>query len=119
MEGNTFLQNKSLRAEAFGPCSMLVSVKDENQFLEIAESLDGSLTTSLHGTRKDHRLAERIFPILESKTGRLLYNGFPPGVVPGIATHHGGPWPGTTDSRFTSIGKQGYQRFLRPLIRQN
>ena len=119
MEGHTFLQNKSLRAEAFGPSSMLVSVEDENQFLEIAKSLGGSLTASLHGTRRDHQLAEKIFAILESKAGRVLYNGFPPGVVPGIATHHGGPWPGTTDSRFTSIGKQGYQRFLRPLVRQN
>lgn len=119
MDGSKFLGSRNLRAEAFGPSSILVLVEDENQLLRIAESLDGSLTASLHGTEEDHQLSEKILPILESKVGRLLHNGFPPGVVPGNATHHGGPWPATTDSRFTSIGRHGYQRFLRPLFRHS
>ena len=55
---------------------------------------------------------------LESKVGRMLWNGFPPGVTPGPATHHGGPWPASTNSRYTSIGKEAYQRFVRPVCRQ-
>jgi 2,5-dioxopentanoate dehydrogenase len=119
MDGKRFLKSKHLRAEAFGPSSLLVVAEDENQLLRIAKSLDGSLTASLHSTEEDHLLRQKILPVLESKVGRLLHNGFPPGVVPGKATHHGGPWPSTTDSRFTSIGDHGYQRFLRPLLRQS
>jgi len=33
--------------------------------------------------------------------------------------HHGGPFPATTDSRFTSVGADGIKRFARPLCFQN
>jgi len=69
-------------------------------------------------SENDKHEASELFPILESKVGRILWNGFPPGVVPGIATHHGGPWPATTDSRYTSIGIHGYKRFIRPICKQ-
>jgi NADP-dependent aldehyde dehydrogenase len=32
---------------------------------------------------------------------------------------HGGPFPATTDSRFTSVGADGIKRFARPLAYQN
>jgi NADP-dependent aldehyde dehydrogenase len=32
---------------------------------------------------------------------------------------HGGPFPSTTDSRFTSVGADGIKRFARPLSFQN
>ena len=32
---------------------------------------------------------------------------------------HGGPFPATTDSRFTSVGADGIKRFARPLAFQN
>jgi NADP-dependent aldehyde dehydrogenase len=33
--------------------------------------------------------------------------------------HHGGPYPATTDSRFTSVGADGIKRFARPISFQN
>src|SRR5688572_31356962 len=33
--------------------------------------------------------------------------------------HHGGPFPATTDSRFTSVGADGIKRFARPIAFQN
>jgi alpha-ketoglutaric semialdehyde dehydrogenase len=33
--------------------------------------------------------------------------------------HHGGPYPATTDSRFTAVGADGIRRFSRPLCFQN
>jgi len=33
--------------------------------------------------------------------------------------HHGGPYPSTTDSRFTSVGADGIKRFARPLCYQS
>jgi NADP-dependent aldehyde dehydrogenase len=32
---------------------------------------------------------------------------------------HGGPFPATTDSRYTSVGSDGIRRFARPLCYQN
>ena len=118
MKGSDFLENPELRAEAFGPSSILVIVKDEDELLTIANSLEGSLTASIHSDASDHELASQLFPVLGEKVGRLLHNGFPPGVVPSRATHHGGPWPATTDARFTSIGEESYKRFLRPVLKQ-
>jgi NADP-dependent aldehyde dehydrogenase len=33
--------------------------------------------------------------------------------------HHGGPFPASTDSRFTSVGADAIKRFARPLAFQN
>ena len=84
------------------------------EMVKIANSLEGNLTGSIHANREDEELLNQILPIIEKKVGRLLFNGFPPGVVPSAATQHGGPWPATTDSSFTSIGTQAYKRFIRP-----
>ena len=32
---------------------------------------------------------------------------------------HGGPFPATTDSRFTSVGADGIKRWVRPLCYQS
>jgi alpha-ketoglutaric semialdehyde dehydrogenase len=113
-----FLTRPELKAEAFGPASILVIARDFTEMLTVAESMEGSLTGSMLVSENDKKEASALFPILESKVGRILWNGFPPGVIPGIATHHGGPWPATTDSRYTSIGIQGYKRFVRPICKQ-
>lgn len=113
-----FLLRPELRVEAFGPASLLVHCEDEEQLFNCINSLEGTLTASIHATEQDNPLAKDIVLKLESIAGRLLWNGFPPGVIPGIATHHGGPWPATTDSRHTSIGKEAYRRFVRPVCRQ-
>lgn len=118
IKGMDYMENHSLRTEAFGPASIIVRCKDENELIEIARSMEGSLTGTIHAHDKDRVLAGRLLPIIESRVGRFLWGGFPPGVIPGIATHHGGPWPATTDSRHTSIGLFGYRRFVRPVCRQ-
>mgnify|MGYP006232887407 FL=1 len=118
MPAKEFMESPETRTEAFGPSSIVVRARNESEMLEVASSLEGSLTCSLFAENEERSLAENLIPILESKCGRFLWNDFPPGVVPGPATHHGGPWPATTDSRFTSIGLEAYQRFVRPVCRQ-
>ena len=113
-----FLTRPELKAEAFGPASIVIIAREFNEMLAVAKSMEGSLTASMLVSENDKQEASVLFPILESKVGRILWNGFPPGVVPGIATHHGGPWPATSDSRYTSIGIQGYKRFIRPICKQ-
>ena len=41
------------------------------------------------------------------------------GVEVSPAMHHGGPYPATTDERFTSVGTAAIQRFARPVCLQN
>jgi NADP-dependent aldehyde dehydrogenase len=31
---------------------------------------------------------------------------------------HGGPWPASSDSRFTSVGSAALERFIRPVCYQ-
>jgi NADP-dependent aldehyde dehydrogenase len=35
-----------------------------------------------------------------------------------LSMQHGGPFPATTDSRFTSVGSDGIKRWVRPLCYQ-
>jgi NADP-dependent aldehyde dehydrogenase len=57
--------------------------------------------------------------VLVRKAGRLVFNGFPTGVEVCASMQHGGPYPATTDSRFTSVGSAAIQRFARPICYQD
>src|SRR6202034_1860771 len=97
----TFLAS-DLDGEIFGPTTLLVRHSIRDQILEIARSLEGHLTATIHGTEQDlHEFADLI-AILENKVGRLVFNGFPTGVEVCHAMVHGGPYPSTSDGRSTS-----------------
>ena len=51
--------------------------------------------------------------------GRLILNGVPTGVRVALSMQHGGPFPASTDSRFTSVGADGIKRWVRPLAFQS
>jgi alpha-ketoglutaric semialdehyde dehydrogenase len=81
--------------------------------------LEGQLTATIHGTEDDLQKTEKLIRILERKVGRLIFNGFPTGIEVCPSMHHGGPYPATTHSFFTSIGTASILRFVRPLCYQN
>jgi len=113
----TFL-GSDLDAEIFGPTTLLVRHSKRDQILEIARSLEGHLTATIHGTAQDlHDFADLI-SILEGKVGRLVFNGFPTGVEVCHAMVHGGPYPSTSDGRSTSVGTRAIFRFTRPVCYQ-
>ena len=60
-----------------------------------------------------------LIALLEQKAGRLIFNGVPTGVEVAHAMVHGGPYPATSDSRFTSVGTMAIYRFARPVSFQN
>jgi NADP-dependent aldehyde dehydrogenase len=60
-----------------------------------------------------------LVDVLKEICGRFILNGVPTGVEVALAMHHGGPYPATTDSRFTSVGADGIRRFGRPICFQN
>jgi NADP-dependent aldehyde dehydrogenase len=115
----TFLANSALEEEIFGPSSLLVVCRDENELLEVTRHVEGQLTATIHATAADRALAGRLMPILERKAGRILFNGFPTGVEVCHSMVHGGPFPATSDSRTTSVGATAIERFLRPVCYQD
>jgi NADP-dependent aldehyde dehydrogenase len=116
---DTWLSNEDLAREIFGPSAILVRGKSEEELLDIANALPGSLTASIHGTPEDLQLYRKLIAVLETKAGRLIFNGYPTGVEVSPAMNHGGPYPATTDSKFTSVGTAAILRFLRPVCYQN
>lgn len=115
----SFLQQRALHEEVFGPYTLLVEARDSAELLEIARHLEGQLTATVHGTDEDIAAATELLEILERKAGRLLINGFPTGVEVCPSMNHGGPYPATTDVRFTSVGTAAIQRWARPVCYQN
>jgi NADP-dependent aldehyde dehydrogenase len=114
----TAFLGSDLAAEIFGPTTLLVRHAVRDQLLDIARSLEGQLTATIHGTEQDlHDFADLV-AILETKAGRLIFNGFPTGVEVCHAMVHGGPYPSTSDGRSTSVGTRAIFRFTRPVCYQ-
>lgn len=118
-DGNTWLSIHALGEEVFGPLGLVVRVADMDQMLEVAKSLQGQLTCTLHMDDPDTAAAHRLMPVLERKAGRLLVNGFPTGVEVADSMVHGGPYPASTNFGATSVGTLSIRRFLRPVCYQN
>ncbi len=118
-DASHFMAQHALSSEVFGPASLVVRAKDMDELIAVAEQLEGQLTATLHLEAADHPLARRLLPVLERKAGRLLANGFPTGVEVCHAMVHGGPYPSTSNSMFTSVGASAIDRFLRPVCYQD
>ena len=86
--------------------------------LEIARGMPGSLTSTIHGTESELRANTGLVRALERKAGRIVFNGFPTGLEPCASLHHGGPYPATTHSFFTSVGTAAIYRYVRPVCFQ-
>jgi alpha-ketoglutaric semialdehyde dehydrogenase len=114
-----FLHQPSACEEMFGPSSIVVECESQDQMLNMAKSLPGQLSATVHATGVEDIICRQLFSILEKKAGRLILNDFPTGVEVCSAMNHGGPYPATTDSRFTSVGSTAINRFLRPVCYQN
>jgi len=113
------LADPTLFEELFGPVSTLVSCTDPADFVAVAEKLDGSLSATIHGTLEDLEAHRDLIAVLRRKVGRLLFNGYPVGLEICHSIHHGGPYPATTHSHFTSIGTRAMHRFVRPVCYQD
>ncbi|MDR3711998.1 MAG: aldehyde dehydrogenase (NADP(+)) [Puia sp.] len=113
-----FFNNPLLHQEVFGPYSIVIRCKDTAEMTRVATHLEGQLTSTLMATENDLRGQEALVNAVQHICGRLIVNGVPTGVRVGLAMQHGGPFPATTDSRFSSVGADGIKRFVRPLCFQ-
>jgi NADP-dependent aldehyde dehydrogenase len=49
----------------------------------------------------------------------MIFNSVPTGVEVCPSMLHGGPYPASTDARFTAVGTDSIQRWIRPVAYQN
>lgn len=117
--GRDLLAHPELAGEVFGPSTLLIRYEGRAEMLKLARALEGQLTATLHGTDGDILEYFDLVGILERRAGRLIVNGYPTGVEVCDAMVHGGPFPATSDSRFTSVGSLAIYRWARPVCYQN
>jgi alpha-ketoglutaric semialdehyde dehydrogenase len=118
-DAESFLEDASLSAEFFGPSTLLIKYSSHYDLLKMARSLEGQLTATIHASDEELKSHGDLIAILETKAGRLVFNGFPTGVEVAQAMVHGGPFPATSDGRSTSVGTQAVLRFVRPVCYQD
>jgi NADP-dependent aldehyde dehydrogenase len=115
VDGDAFLSNPLLHQEVFGPFSLVVRCRNAEQLHQIAATLEGQLTCTVMGTSDEIAHHPILMSAIADRCGRLILNGVPTGVEVCLSMHHGGPYPSSTDARFTSVGADGIKRFSRPL----
>lgn len=115
----TFISNNQLQQEVFGPYSMVVRCDDIDEMKTVAKHFSGQLTATLIATENDINNNEELVDMVKNICGRFILNDVPTGVEVCLAMQHGGPFPSTTDSRFTAVGADGIKRFVRPVTFQN
>ena len=114
-----FCAQPALATEAFGPFTLIVLAATVAEFDSCIAALEGQLTATVHATDGELASVRPLLTALEQKAGRVLVNGFPTGVEVGHAMNHGGPYPATSDVRFTSVGTAAMLRFARPVCYQD
>lgn len=109
-----------LLEEHFGPVVLLLRWGTPDELLRALGRLDGQLAAAIHADPEaDLRLLGLLTDVLAARAGRLVYDGWPTGVVVSHAMHHGGPYPATSAPAHTSVGMTAIRRFLRPVAYQH
>ncbi|RED23287.1 NADP-dependent aldehyde dehydrogenase [Flavobacterium cutihirudinis] len=120
VDGNTFLKNKTFHKEVFGPFSVVVKCDDIEQLNKIIQDLEGQLTgTVLNADLKEFEDFKEVIDNLKNKVGRLVFNNVPTGVEVCSGMTHGGPFPASSDAKFTSVGLIAVKRWVRPVTFQD
>ncbi len=113
-----FRSNPRLSEEVFGPFTIMVVCENEEEMVSICANLEGQLTASILGEANEIKNYKALIAKASSKVGRIIINAMPTGVAVCEAMNHGGPFPATTDARFTSVGGNSIYRFARPVCFQ-
>ncbi len=120
VSGDVFLENQNFHKEVFGPFSIIVKCRDKNQLNAVLEQLEGQLTgTILNSSENELQEYKNVIDALTETVGRIIYNSVPTGVEVCAAMTHGGPFPATSNAKFTSVGLTAVQRWVRPVSFQD
>ncbi|MFT4202427.1 MAG: aldehyde dehydrogenase (NADP(+)) [Chitinophagaceae bacterium] len=115
---SAFLENKYLQEEVFGPYSIVVECVDKDDLKKVLSNLEGQLTSTIMGTENDMADHADVIDLQIALAGRILVNDVPTGVEVCHSMVHGGPYPATSDGRFTSVGTTAIKRWVRPVCYQ-
>ena len=119
VSGDDFLANPKIQQEVFGPFSIVVKTKDEAQLVQVIEALEGQLTGTIIAENEEVSSLTDIVDALANRVGRIIFNGVPTGVEVCPSMHHGGPYPASSDAKFTSVGTHAIYRWVRPISYQS
>ena len=111
-----------LGEERFGPAGLVITYGSVADVLAVLARLRGNLVGVVHADQAspaDLALARDVAGVLATRTGRVVFNGWPTGVAVTWAQHHGGPWPATTAPAYTSVGAAAIRRWLVPVAYQD
>ena len=114
-----YVSTPELEEEIFGPTMLVVEYATVEELTWVAQGLRGHLTTTIHAEEADGEFVAGLLAALERRAGRVVWNSYPTGVEVCHAMVHGGPFPATSDSRFTSVGTASILRFARPVCFQD
>jgi len=109
-----------LQEEIFGPHTTILSYSNHKELIQTLNELDGQLTFSIFGAKeKDGTILDKLISVATNKAGRIIFNDLPTGVEVGASMQHGGPYPASSDSRFTAVGTDSIARFQRSVTFQD
>ncbi|WP_418637716.1 aldehyde dehydrogenase (NADP(+)) [Winogradskyella sp.] len=117
--GTTFLANPQLHQEVFGPYSIVVQCDDAGQLEQLILQLEGQLTGTIIADKNETADYPKVIAAVQNRVGRIIFNGVPTGVEVCPSMVHGGPYPASTDSRFTAVGVNSIARWVRPFSYQD
>ena len=107
-----------LEEEVFGPHLSIFYFREVSELTIALKQLRGQLTFSVFSSKKEP-LLQSLTHIGTSLAGRVLFNDLPTGVAVCASMHHGGPYPASSDSRFTAVGTDSIKRFQRSVTIQH
>ena len=119
VEGKAFLENPILHLEVFGPFSMVVQCDNVTELETVISNLEGQLTGTIISDDNELSSYNILVDALQNRVGRIIFNGVPTGVEVCESMVHGGPYPASTDSRFTAVGITSIKRWVRPFSYQS
>jgi alpha-ketoglutaric semialdehyde dehydrogenase len=113
-EASALLANPRLRREIYGPAVLAVRCRTAKELRDVIAALDGHLTGTVHEAGDDLAAFADVVALLLQRVGRLIANGVPTGVEVCGAMVHGGPYPASTDARYSAVGVTSIARWTRP-----
>ena len=109
-----------LQEEIFGPHTTIFSYSNHKELIHTLHELNGQLTFSIFGSKeKDGSILDKLISVATNKAGRIIFNDLPTGVEVGASMQHGGPYPASSDSRFTAVVTDSIDRFQRSVTFQD
>ncbi len=112
-------EGRMLRRECFGPTAIAIDYASERELFTALGALDNALVGAMEIGEGETELPARLSDFWRDRVGRIVVNGYPTGVAINWATHHGGPYPATTNALHTSVGASAIRRWLRPVSFQS